>query len=167
MLVDEPESNIRVKARLEPGKMFLIDFDENRIIPDGELKQRFASERPYAEWMGSAPLRLSAWLESARAASLAPEPPPPRHDLNSHLSMFGFTKESVDILVSAMVAGKESLGSMGVDTPLAVLSTKPKPPSHYFKQLFAQVTNPPIDPIKPSPQPSPSPSPSPPHPHPN
>ena len=71
-----------------------------------------------------------------------------REQLNSYLSMFGFTKESVDVLVSAMVAGKEGLGSMGVDTPLAVLSVQPKAPSHYFKQLFAQVTNPPIDPIR-------------------
>ena len=73
---------------------------------------------------------------------------PPREQLNSHLAMFGFTKESVDVLVSAMVAGKEGLGSMGVDTPLAALSRVPRPPSHYFKQLFAQVTNPPIDPIR-------------------
>lgn len=91
---------------------------------------------------------MPEWLSSASASGVTAEAPPPREDLNSHLSMFGFTKESVDVLVSAMVAGKEGLGSMGVDTPLAVLSTFPKPPSHYFKQLFAQVTNPPIDPIR-------------------
>ena len=71
-----------------------------------------------------------------------------RAELNQHLSMYGFTKEATDVLVSAMAAGKEALGSMGVDTPLAVLSRQPRAPSHYFKQLFAQVTNPPIDPIR-------------------
>merc|ERR1712185_570713 len=97
-----------------------------------------AAERPYQKWMAEKPLRVSTWVEESKAK---PEPPPPREQLNSYLSMFGFTKESVDVLVSAMVAGKEGLGSMGVDTPLAVLSQQPKPPSHYFKQLFAQVTN--------------------------
>ena len=148
VLLDEPESNIKIKSRLEPGKMFLIDFDEQRIIPDAELKSMIAAKQPYAEWMGAAPLRLDAWVADAAAADVAAAPPPPREQLNSHLAMFGFTKEGVDVLISAMVAGKEGLGSMGVDTPLAVLSTQPKPPSHYFKQLFAQVTNPPIDPIR-------------------
>ena len=148
VLVDEPEVNIRSKSRLEPGKMFLIDFDQQRIIPDDELKSTMAKERPYEQWMADAPLRLSDWTAGAVAAQVKPEAPPPREELNSYLSMFGFTKESVDVLVSAMVAGKEGLGSMGVDTPLAVLSTQPKAPSHYFKQLFAQVTNPPIDPIR-------------------
>jgi len=148
VLVDEPESNIKLKSRLEPGKMLLIDFDEQRIIPDEELKQGMAEERPYTEWMANAPLRMADWLGSAAKSNVVPEAPPPREQLNSHLAMFGFTKESVDVLISAMVAGKEGLGSMGVDTPLAVLSQQPKPPAHYFKQLFAQVTNPPIDPIR-------------------
>jgi glutamate synthase domain-containing protein 2 len=102
----------------------------------------------YIQWMAEAPLRLDAWMESAAAASVIPEPQLARDSLNSSLSMHGFTKESVEVLISAMVAGKEGLGSMGVDTPLAVLSSQPKPVSHYFKQLFAQVTNPPIDPIR-------------------
>ena len=148
VLVNEAEANIKLKARLEPGKMFLIDFDQQRIIPDDELKADIAAQRPYEEWMANNPLRLDAWLADARAAHIVSEPPPPRDTLNSHLAMFGFTKESVDVVLSAMVAGKEGLGSMGVDTPLAVLSRQPKPPSHYFKQLFAQVTNPPIDPIR-------------------
>jgi len=148
VLLDEPEANVALKARLEPGKMFLIDFDEQRIIPDAELKETFSTSRPYKEWMARAPRRLDAWMAEATEAGVAAEPPPPREDLNSHLSMFGFTKEGVDVLIAAMVAGKEGLGSMGVDTPLAVLSEQPKPPSHYFKQLFAQVTNPPIDPIR-------------------
>ena len=118
----------------EPGKMFLIDFDEQRIIPDAELKETFSTSRPYKEWMARAPRRLDAWMAEATEAGVAAEPPPPREDLNSHLSMFGFTKEGVDVLIAAMVAGKEGLGSMGVDTPLAVLSEQPKPPSHYFKQ---------------------------------
>jgi glutamate synthase domain-containing protein 2/glutamate synthase domain-containing protein 1/glutamate synthase domain-containing protein 3 len=148
VLIDEPEANIAIKARLEPGKMFLIDFDQQRIIPDAELKQKVSTQQPYAQWMKNAPRRLDAWQAEAAAAGVTPEPPPPREELNSHLSMFGFTKEGVDVLIAAMVAGKEGLGSMGVDTPLAVLSQQPKPPSHYFKQLFAQVTNPPIDPIR-------------------
>ena len=146
VLVDEPEANIKSKERLEPGKMFLIDFEQQRIIPDDELKEGMAKQRPYEEWMARAPIRMSEWVQTAKSADVKPEAAPPRGELNSHLAMFGFTKESVDVLISAMVAGKEGLGSMGVDTPLAVLSQQPKPPSHYFKQLFAQVTNPPINP---------------------
>jgi glutamate synthase (NADPH/NADH) len=148
VLLDEPEANIKLKARLEPGKMFLIDFDEQRIVPDDELKSRMAGEKEYTSWMQSAPLRLEEWMAGAAEAGVTPEALPPTQDVSSTLSMFGFTRESVDILVKAMTDGKEGLGSMGVDTPLAVLSTQPKPPSHYFKQLFAQVTNPPIDPIR-------------------
>ena len=93
-------------------------------------------------WMEDGPLRLEQWVSSAEgSAGTLAEGHPPRDTLNSTLSMFGFTREAVDVLVSAMVAGKEGLGSMGVDTPLAVLSAQPKQPSHYFKQLFAQVSN--------------------------
>uniref|UniRef100_A0A7S4F7M2 Glutamine amidotransferase type-2 domain-containing protein n=1 Tax=Chrysotila carterae TaxID=13221 RepID=A0A7S4F7M2_CHRCT len=133
------------KERLEPGKMFLIDFEEGRIIPDGELKAKMSTARPYREWMEKGPLRIDEWVAQAgKPASTLP----PRNELNNYLSMFGFTREAVDILVSAMAKGKEALGSMGVDTPLAALSLMPRAPSHYFKQLFAQVTNPPIDPIR-------------------
>ena len=145
VLVDLAEDLVVTKARLEPGKMLLIDFEQERIIPDEELKESMASARPYAEWMETQPLHLNAWVDSAK---LSPAAPPPREQLNQYLSMFGFTKEGSDVLISAMVAGKEGLGSMGTDTPLAVLSVQPRPPSHYFKQLFAQVTNPPIDPIR-------------------
>ena len=148
VLVDEPEANIKIKARLEPGKMFLIDFAQERIIPDDELKAGMSLARPYAEWMAQTPLRLDAWVAEADAAAVRTEAPPPREHLNSYLSMFGHSKEGVDVLIKAMALGKESLGSMGVDTPLAVLSKMPRQPSHYFKQLFAQVTNPPIDPIR-------------------
>ncbi|KAL3927618.1 MAG: hypothetical protein SGPRY_002739 [Prymnesium sp.] len=145
VLVDLPEELVLKKERLEPGKMFLIDFAQERIIPDGELKETMAGERPYKEWMASQPLHLKDWMASAGAFATAH---PPRDEINQHLSMYGFTKEGVDVLVSAMVNGKEALGSMGVDTPMAVLSQQVRPPSHYFKQLFAQVTNPPIDPIR-------------------
>jgi len=145
VLVDLPEELVVRKARLEPGKMFLIDFSQERIIPDEELKEGMAAERPYQEWMASQPLRLDEWVQ---AAAVGGAPHPPRDETNQYLAMHGFTKEGVEVLVSAMVAGKEALGSMGVDTPLAVLSQFPRAPSHYFKQLFAQVTNPPIDPIR-------------------
>ena len=145
MLADLPEDIVARKARLEPGRMFLIDFGEGRIIPDDELKDRMAKEKPYAEWMATEPRRLDAWVAQSGAA---PPAHPPRAELNQHLSMYGFTKEATDVLVSAMAAGKEAVGAMGVDTPLAVLSRQPRAPSHYFKQLFAQVTNPPIDPIR-------------------
>ncbi|KAL1523087.1 hypothetical protein AB1Y20_018047 [Prymnesium parvum] len=145
VLVDLPEELVAKKERLEPGRMFLIDFAQERIIPDDELKEAMAADRPYTEWMRSMPLHLKDWVSAAGGAMAAH---PPRDEINQHLSMYGFTKEGVDVLISAMVAGKEALGSMGVDTPLAVLSKMPRPPSHYFKQLFAQVTNPPIDPIR-------------------
>jgi len=145
VLDDLADSAVATKGRLEPGRMFLIDFDQGRIIPDEELKTMMAAARPYAQWMAEQPLKLADWV--AQAGVPAPAHPP-REQLNSHLAMHGFTKESAGVLVSAMAAGKEALGSMGVDTPLAVLSQQPRSPSHYFKQLFAQVTNPPIDPIR-------------------
>ena len=145
VLVDLQDADVAIKGRLEPGRMFLIDFDEGRIIPDEELKATMAKQRPYEEWVAKEPLRLDAWVAQAAGAKAAH---PPRDALNSVLAMHGYTKESVGVLVHAMAMGKEGLGSMGVDTPLAVLSQQPRPPSHYFKQLFAQVTNPPIDPIR-------------------
>jgi len=145
VLVDLPEELVVRKARLEPGKMFLIDFEQERIIPDDELKAGMAVARPYREWIKNSSLHVDDWVGQAGVAGA---PHPPRNDLNSYLAMFGHTRESVDVLVGAMARGKEALGSMGVDTPLAALSMVPRQPSHYFKQLFAQVTNPPIDPIR-------------------
>jgi hypothetical protein len=116
--------------------MFLIDFQEQRIVPDGELKERMAAERPYEKWMAEQSLLLHEWVAESGAE---PAPHPARETLNSTLAMHGFTKESSDILVAAMAKGKEALGSMGVDTPLAALSLQPRVPSAYFKQLFAQV----------------------------
>ncbi|EOD35180.1 ferredoxin-dependent glutamate synthase [Emiliania huxleyi CCMP1516] len=139
------EAVVKTKARLEPGRMFLIDFAQQRIVPDEELKETMAAARPYEAWMASQPLLLDEWVAEA---AVPPAPHPARGTLNSTLSMHGFTKESSDLLVAAMARGKEALGSMGVDTPLAALSSQPRMPSHYFKQLFAQVTNPPIDPIR-------------------
>lgn len=130
------EAIVKTKARLEPGRMFLIDFQEQRIVPDGELKERMAAERPYEKWMAEQPLLLHEWVAES---GTEPAAHPARETLNSTLAMHGFTKESSDILVAAMAKGKEALGSMGVDTPLAALSLQPRMPSHYFKQLFAQV----------------------------
>eukprot|EP00638_Chattonella_subsalsa_P008868 CAMPEP_0117759806 /NCGR_PEP_ID=MMETSP0947-20121206/16227_1 /TAXON_ID=44440 /ORGANISM="Chattonella subsalsa, Strain CCMP2191" /LENGTH=1564 /DNA_ID=CAMNT_0005580323 /DNA_START=121 /DNA_END=4815 /DNA_ORIENTATION=+ len=133
------------KHRLEPGKMFLIDFDKAAIINDDTVKEEMASRFPYEEWLEKNLVELDDWVASASVDV-------PRMDFqttNRRLNLFGFTTETLDLLLYPMgVGGKEALGSMGNDAPLAVLSQKPRQVFDYFKQLFAQVTNPPIDPIR-------------------
>ena len=134
---------VRYKGRLQPGKMFLVDTQEGRIIDDKELKARMAARRPYAEWLREHQITLEA----------LPEPPrvhPPDHETLVHRQRaFGYTAEDLKFIMAPMAArGEEPLGSMGTDTPLAVLSDKPQPLFNYFKQLFAQVTNPPVDHIR-------------------
>ncbi len=137
-----PEARIVKKWRLQPGKMFLIDFEQGRIIDDGELKTQFASAKPYRQWIESVRIRL----QDLPAAAPAFEPP---ESLLDRQQAFGYTQEDLKFLLSPMAAaGEEAIGSMGNDSPLAVLSDKNKPLYNYFKQLFAQVTNPPIDPIR-------------------
>ncbi|NWJ96344.1 MAG: glutamate synthase large subunit [Chloroflexi bacterium] len=146
-VLDIPIENIERKGRLEPGKMFLVSLAEQRIIPDEELKQRIVSRKPYRAWLNQYNLRLDD-LPS----------PPPAYESNhqqSHISLlqrqqaFGYTVEEQKILLAPMATnGEEPVGSMGNDTPLAVLSARPQLLYNYFKQLFAQVTNPPIDPIR-------------------
>src|SRR6187551_4075450 len=137
-------SIIKEKGRLQPGKMFVVDMEKGRIISDDELKQTICSRQPYGDWLNQYKIRLE-------------ELPEPRVTF-THLSdesilkyqkAFGYTTEDIDHLLKPMaLEGKEPVGSMGTDIPLAVLSDQPQHLSSYFKQLFAQVTNPPIDPIR-------------------
>ncbi|MDE1898771.1 MAG: glutamate synthase subunit alpha [Xanthomonadaceae bacterium] len=138
-----PESRILRKWRLQPGHMLLIDTDAGRIVDDRELKDQLAAARPYRQWVDELRLRLDA-LDAPDAADAAPP-----EDLRARQRAFGYTREELHLLLEPMATlGEEAVGSMGDDTPLAVLSTRSKPLYHYFRQLFAQVTNPPIDPIR-------------------
>lgn len=137
-----PENKIVKKWRLQPGKMFLIDFEQGRIVDDEELKNQFASAKPYRQWIESVRIKLEDTPVDAESLEF-------KESLLDRQQAFGYTQEDVKFLLSPMaVAGEEGIGSMGNDSPLAVLSDKNKPLPNYFKQLFAQVTNPPIDPIR-------------------
>jgi glutamate synthase (NADPH/NADH) large chain len=137
-----PESKIIQKWRLQPGKMFLIDLDAGRIIDDKELKDTYANAKPYKQWIDSVRIKLGDLKgEQEEAKSTIP--------LLDRQQVFGYTQEDLKFLMSPMaVQAEEATGSMGNDSPLAVMSNKNKTLYHYFKQLFAQVTNPPIDPIR-------------------
>src|SRR6218665_3330936 len=139
-----PENKIVRKWRLQPGKMFLIDFEQGRIIDDEELKNQFALAKPYRQWIENVRIKLdSIELDTDVAPGSFSE------TLLDRQQAFGYTQEDIKFLMSPMAqAGEEGTGSMGNDSPLAVLSDKNKPLYNYFKQLFAQVTNPPIDPIR-------------------
>ena len=137
-----PESKIIQKWRLQPGKMFLIDMEAGRIIGDKELKDLYANAKPYKQWIDSVRIKLGD-------LNAAPEKIEPKLSLLDRQQVFGYTQEDLKFLMSPMaVLGEEATGSMGDDTPLAVMSDRNKPLYAYFKQLFAQVTNPPIDPIR-------------------
>ena len=141
-----PENRIVKKWRLQPGKMFLIDFEQGRIVDDEELKNQFASARPYRQWIENVRVKLD---DVTLPAGHVPGPVGFDETLLDRQQAFGFTQEDLKFLMSPMAAqGEEAIGSMGNDSPLAVLSDKSKPLYNYFKQLFAQVTNPPIDPIR-------------------
>ena len=138
-----PESKIVRKWRLQPGKMFLIDLEQGRMIDDEELKSNLASSKPYKQWIENLRIKLDDVKESTATA------PASNETLLDLQQAFGTTQEDIKFLLAPMAqAGEEALGSMGNDSPLAVLSDKNKPLYNYFKQLFAQVTNPPIDPIR-------------------
>ena len=137
-----PESKIIQKWRLQPGKMFLIDLDAGRIIDDKELKDTYANAKPYKQWINSVRVKLDELKEEQRQPSSALK-------LLDLQQVFGYTQEDVKFLMAPMASGgEEAIGSMGNDSPLAVMSNKNKPLYNYFRQLFAQVTNPPIDPIR-------------------
>lgn len=142
---DLPDTEVKIKHRLEPGKMFLVDFETQRIVPDDEIKEQVAAERPYGEWVKERLIDLQEWTVKSGSKRDAMN----FKHTNRKLNMFGYTTEKMEMLLLPMgVGGKESLGSMGNDAALAVLSDKPRQITDYFKQLFAQVTNPPIDPIR-------------------
>ncbi len=142
-VLDIPAERIIEKGRLQPGRMFLIDTAAGRIIPDDELKQRIASAEPYREWLDKYLVSLSSLPAPARVNE------PDHEGILRRQEVFGYTAEDVRMLVSPMAeSGNEPIGSMGNDTPLAVLSEKPQLLYSYFKQLFAQVTNPPVDAIR-------------------
>jgi glutamate synthase (ferredoxin) len=142
-VMDIPPENILLKERLHPGRIFLVDTAQGRIIDDAELKHALATEHPYQQWL------------KAHMISLADVPPPPHVHEPDHETVlqrqqvFGYTHEDLRILLAPMAtAGQEPVGSMGTDTSLAVLSNRPRLLYDYFKQLFAQVTNPPLDAIR-------------------
>jgi glutamate synthase (NADPH/NADH) large chain/glutamate synthase (ferredoxin) len=140
-----PENKIVRKWRLQPGKMFLIDLEQGRMIDDEELKSGLANSRPYKQWIENLRIKID---HVAKGESTAPFMLNAA-DLLDRQQAFGYTQEDLKFLIAPMASlGEEALGSMGNDSPLAVLSDKNKPLYSYFKQLFAQVTNPPIDPIR-------------------
>jgi glutamate synthase (NADPH/NADH) large chain len=137
-------ANVKEKGRLQPGKMFVVDMEQGRIISDEELKQTICSQKPYAEWLNKYKIKLEE-LPEPRVMFTHLE-----HDqVFKYQKAFGYSTEDLDTIIAPMALdGKEPIGSMGNDTPLAILSDQPQHLSAYFKQLFAQVTNPPIDPIR-------------------
>lgn len=142
-VLDIPPEQVLHKGRLQPGRMFLIDLEQGRIIGDDELKQKIATEKPYAEWLRDNLVKL----EDLPEAPLSHEPD--HETVVQRQQAFGYTTEDLKILMAPMAGeANEALGSMGTDTPLAVLSDKPQLLYNYFKQLFAQVTNPPVDAIR-------------------
>ncbi|MCG8429435.1 MAG: glutamate synthase subunit alpha, partial [Chromatiales bacterium] len=142
-VLDIPEEKIIKKWRLQPGKMFLIDMEQGRIIDDEELKADLASAKPYQEWLDKTQIHLDQLPEVVGAMS------PDTATLLDFQQAFGYTQEEIKFLLVPMVlTGQEATGSMGTDVPPSVLSRKAKHLSTYFKQNFAQVTNPPIDPIR-------------------
>ena len=142
-VLDTTPGNLQSLGRLQPGKMLLIDMDEHRIVPDREIKAKTSRQRPYRHWVKDNRIELRG------LGTPADVPPEPDDVLRAKQRAHGYTEEELKMLLGPMAArGQEAVGSMGNDTPLAVLSKRPKLLFDYFKQLFAQVTNPPIDPLR-------------------
>ncbi len=142
-VLDIPEERIVKKWRLQPGKMFLIDLEEGRIIDDAELKAELAQAKPYQDWLDKTQIKLRSL--PPEVGPMAPDPA----TLLDRQQAFAYTQEDIKFLMTPMaVTGQEAIGSMGADNPPAVLSNRAKPLFNYFKQNFAQVTNPAIDPIR-------------------
>ncbi len=140
---DVAPEKVRIKGRLQPGRMFLVDMKEGRIVADEELKERISKQNPYGDW-------LKTHLHTLEQLPPPPSVPEPDHQTVVQRNIiFGYTHEDRKILLTPMAKnGEEAIGSMGTDTPLAVLSNRPRMLYDYFKQLFAQVTNPPLDAIR-------------------
>jgi glutamate synthase (NADPH/NADH) large chain len=145
-VLEIPEERIVRKWRLQPGKMLLIDLEEGRIVEDEEIKRTLAAAEPYEEWLAETQFKLEELSLEAEPAAPAPNDPSPLLDRQQ---AFGYTQEDLAFFLEPMAkAGEDPIGSMGFDTPIAVLSDRSKLLYEYFKQNFAQVTNPPIDPIR-------------------
>ncbi|MEH6453427.1 MAG: glutamate synthase large subunit, partial [Psychromonas sp.] len=143
-VVDIAPENIKSRGRLQPGRIFVADLEQGRIISDGEVKSSIATRQPYETWLDNNLVKLEN-----QPAALERNLQPNDGQLLKRLQAFGVTSEEIsEIVLPMFVDGKEPLGAMGADWPLAVLSHQSQHLSHYFKQLFAQVTNPPIDPIR-------------------
>ncbi|MFZ5731964.1 MAG: glutamate synthase large subunit [Pseudomonadota bacterium] len=138
-----PEEQIVTKWRLQPGKMLLVDLEQGRLIPDDEIKASLAKSHPYKQWLDGTQIVLEELQDAPSKGARSNLP------LLDRQQAFGYTQEDINILITPMAStGEEATGSMGTDTPLSALSDKPKLLYTYFKQNFAQVTNPPIDPIR-------------------
>jgi glutamate synthase (NADPH/NADH) large chain/glutamate synthase (ferredoxin) len=141
-LLDVPADQIERLGRLQPGKLFLVDLEQGRVIDDGEVKHRIATQQPYGEWYARNAVRFSD-LPPSEQVTLSDQP------LHTRQRAFGYSQEDLRVLLEPMARdAQEPVGSMGNDLSLAVLSDQAPPLFSYFKQLFAQVTNPPIDPIR-------------------
>jgi glutamate synthase domain-containing protein 2/glutamate synthase domain-containing protein 1/glutamate synthase domain-containing protein 3 len=141
-VLDIPEAKIVKKWRLQPGKMFLVDVEKGVIVDDDQLKRELSTAKPYRDWVEQARMRLDD-LPDPAPAEMTDVP------LLDRQQAFGYSQEDLKVILAPMATnGQEATGSMGNDSPLAVMSDKPRNLYHYFKQLFAQVTNPPIDPIR-------------------
>ena len=142
-VVEFPPEKIRSKGRLRPGHMFLVDTAEGRIITDNEIKSKVARQKPYRRWLEENRIELRGLFDAPKLVRSD------RETISQRMRMFGYTSEELKMILAPMALnGQEPVGSMGNDTPLAVLSDRPKLLFNYFKQLFAQVTNPPIDPLR-------------------
>ena len=152
-VLDLPAADIVRKGRLRPGQMFLVDTHEGRIIEDGEIKKKLASAKPWREWLDGNQVRLDSIADPPDAAELCQSRPSGVAGEGGSLielqRNFGYTLEDLRVILAPMASdGAEPIGSMGNDTPLAILSDRPQLLGNYFKQLFAQVTNPPLDGIR-------------------
>jgi len=142
-VVEIKPEEVEFHGRLEPGKMFLVDMNEGRIINDEEIKEKIAAKQPYRQWLDENLIQLKD-ISAKKGPIIHKEV-----DLNKREVAFGYTKEDINTIIRPMAQlGKEPIGSMGSDTPIAVLSERPQLIYNYFKQIFAQVTNPPLDGIR-------------------
>lgn len=141
-VLDIDPKDIAVSSRLEPGKMFYVDTEERRIVDDEELKKKISTQKPFSKWLNNNMVEI----DDLPRIGISEEAP---SDLTTSLKAFGYTREDLKVIIKPMAEnGKEPIGSMGNDTPHAILSNRPQLIYNYFKQLFAQVTNPAIDPIR-------------------
>ena len=141
-MLDLPPERVVRRGRLQPGRMFLVDTEAGRIIGDDEVKGELAAAEPYEEWLHAGLIRLADLPEREHIAYTSAS-------VARRQRTFGYTEEELRIILNPMArTGAEAIGSMGTDTPIAVLSDKPRMLFDYFTQLFAQVTNPPLDAIR-------------------